>query len=98
MASKYLSRNTSLLYFGDKWSLYDFITPVINILKNKKIKKYFYDNVNNIKNIDELWELFYHCINMSVDRDVEEYINCLANSCGIALTLSFFLNSAVLNH
>jgi hypothetical protein len=77
MTSKYLSKNKSELYFGDVDSLSDLITPIIDILKNKKIKKYFNDNVNNIKNVDELWELFYHCINMSIDRDVDEYINAL---------------------
>lgn len=75
--SKYLINIKTKREYEDICDLCDMFGDVVDLIKNKKIRKYFDDNVCKQKNVDDLWELFYHCINMSVDRDVEEYINSL---------------------
>ena len=75
--SKYITNIKTKHEYEDVCDLCDVLGDVIDLIKNKKIRKYFDDNVCKQKNVDDLWELFYHCINMSVDRDVEEYINSL---------------------
>lgn len=74
--SKYLSKVKTNSY-EDFCNICEILGDVIDIIKNRKIRTYWVKNTGKQKNVDELWELFYHCINMSVDRDVEEYINCL---------------------
>jgi len=55
-------------------------------IKNQKIVDFWEENTalnhKNFKliNMDKEWELFQHCVSMTVDGDIDEYINSLISN------------------
>lgn len=59
--------------------VFDCMDTIIQQFKSKRIINFWTKSTKDLKdeNINEAYEIFYHCVCMSKDNDVAEYINSL---------------------